>query len=178
MPKPAAPDPAPDGSYADKRVRWLTSHDAATRATLSRKARAQILATLAPVAQDFGYIQTDGHFAKPGLLRRFSIGLQPSKSGFKCFINLGARSTLPLRIGRQDTFRLGQFYDRSDVPNGEPGVLLYPEVLDGTAHLAHAAQILRTRALPFLQNRIPRHRLNDWLAKQPPFPLPQDAAKT
>ena len=168
MADPAAPDPAPDGSYADKRVRWLTSHDAATRAALSRKARAQILATLAPVAQDFGYTQTDGYFAKSGLLRRVSIGLQPSKSGFKCFINLAAKP----RFGPSEVYRLGHFYDRADVPAGEPGALLYPEVLDGTPHLAHAAQILQTRALPFLQNRVPKHRLKDWLAKQPPLPAP------
>jgi len=154
----------------EKRVAWQTSFDAAERKALSQKARLKIQAAISTIARDFGYTDNGDHFTKAGLFRTLNIGLQPSRYGFQCFINLSRRSSLPFKIGANDVLRLGQFYDKPETNTGELGALAYADVLDGTGHLDYACMVLKTRAFPFLNTRKARHELPKWLAQQPPLP--------
>ena len=155
---------------SEKRSKWAAAFEPSERKRLSQKARKIIFDEIGNVATEFGYLKRDNHFEKKRFTRRLSLGLQPSQHGFECFINLGVTATLPFKLRGNDVFRIGNFYDRPKTPDGEPGALVYFDVINETDHLAYACLVLRERALPFLEAGKSRHELRDWLAQRPPLP--------
>lgn len=149
-------------SVAEKRVAWAQGHDAAMRASLSRKARLEIERHVSAIVERHGYARVDGFWAKPRLLVHLSVGLQPSRSGFQCYVNLAARPRpfwgALLGAGISENLRLGSFYRPSERGQGEAGAMMYPDICAQDPSFAVACAVLDQRALPFMDRVTGRGR--------------------
>ena len=156
------------------KLAWMSDHDAPERAALSKRARARISERFDTIAAGHGFEAQSGSWIRSKGLSRLSVSLQPSRYGFECFVNLRvAAPVFPKGVGRiwmPQQVRLGAFYDRRKVPNGEPGALVYPEVLEDGHGFEEACRVLDQRALPYLrrQSVFRRGDLKAYLGNCPP----------
>ena len=133
-------------------------HIAASDPTFPAKreaAVALICAAITTIATPFGYTQTGTNWARSTHAGRSVINLQRSRYGWDCCINLrflAPDGTYPANSAwlTDDDIRIDRFYLPTEGHSTDKGVLIYLDVQADPASLDQPMQILRDRALPWL----------------------------
>ena len=133
-------------------------HRAASDPTFPAKREAavqMICAGITAITTPLDYIQTGTNWARRTGAGRSVINLQRSRYGWDCAIILRfvtAAGSLPDGADWQDgeDIGIGRFYLPTEGQSTEPGVLTYLDLHDNRVDFDLAMQILKERALPWL----------------------------
>jgi Domain of unknown function (DUF4304) len=114
-----------------------------------------ICAAIDGVVTPFGYARKGDTWSRNSTAGRSAVNLQRSRYGWECYVNLrfltpdGAKPDHG--VWRQDDdVRIALFYLPDEGQGPEPGVIFYLDAHDDPACLDEPMQVLRDRALPWL----------------------------